>query len=227
MNLLKKSFAIAALSAAVLSAPATADVVVGTSNSGNCYPFSCFASDSGNWYQQVYSAAAFGGPVVINAVSVFKSQGGPIDGASYTLNFYSTGAAVNGLSTDRASNFGTLLGSFGTFALSGQMPDVLTFSGPAFRYDPAAGNLLLDITVAGTAPLGGYNSFFEADVSGTQTSRVFDNSFGAIADPTGLVTSFGTGAVPEPASWALMITGFGMVGAGMRRRATRVKALAV
>ena len=27
-----------------------------------------------------------------------------------------------------------------------------------------------------------------------------------------------TGAVPEPASWAMMITGFGMVGASMRRR---------
>lgn len=33
-----------------------------------------------------------------------------------------------------------------------------------------------------------------------------------------------TGAVPEPASWALMITGFGLVGSAMRyRRATRVR----
>lgn len=30
------------------------------------------------------------------------------------------------------------------------------------------------------------------------------------------------GAVPEPASWALMITGFGLVGAGLRRRSTRL-----
>jgi PEP-CTERM motif len=28
--------------------------------------------------------------------------------------------------------------------------------------------------------------------------------------------------VPEPASWALMIAGFGLVGAGLRRRATKV-----
>ena len=225
MNLLKKSFAIAALSVGVMAAPATADVVVGASNSGNCYPFSCFASDAGVWYQQVYSSTAFVSPVTINAISVFKSDGGSIDGASYTLNFYLTGAAVNGLSTDRASNLGTLLGSFGTFALSGQMPDVLTFSGPAFSYDPAGGNLLLDISVAGTAPLSGYNSFFQADGSGTLTSRAFDNSFGAIGDNFGLVTSFATGAVPEPASWALLITGFGMVGATLRRRETRVKAL--
>ena len=30
------------------------------------------------------------------------------------------------------------------------------------------------------------------------------------------------GAVPEPATWAMMIAGFGMVGAGMRRRAPKV-----
>ena len=32
----------------------------------------------------------------------------------------------------------------------------------------------------------------------------------------------GTGAVPEPASWAMMIAGFGLVGTAMRRRVARV-----
>jgi hypothetical protein len=36
--------------------------------------------------------------------------------------------------------------------------------------------------------------------------------------------SVGDAAVPEPASWALMIAGFGMVGFAMRRRATAVAA---
>jgi hypothetical protein len=31
------------------------------------------------------------------------------------------------------------------------------------------------------------------------------------------------GAVPEPASWAMMIGGFGMVGAAMRRRRTAIR----
>jgi hypothetical protein len=35
---------------------------------------------------------------------------------------------------------------------------------------------------------------------------------------------FNGGAVPEPASWAMMIAGFGLVGAAMRRRATAVAA---
>jgi hypothetical protein len=37
------------------------------------------------------------------------------------------------------------------------------------------------------------------------------------------VTSRPSGAVPEPASWALMVGGFGLVGGAMRRRATRVR----
>jgi len=32
----------------------------------------------------------------------------------------------------------------------------------------------------------------------------------------------GSGAVPEPATWAMMITGFGLVGGAMRRRSTKV-----
>ncbi|MBO9669954.1 MAG: PEP-CTERM sorting domain-containing protein [Sphingobium sp.] len=31
------------------------------------------------------------------------------------------------------------------------------------------------------------------------------------------------GAVPEPASWALMIAGFGVVGAGLRRRKLAIR----
>jgi hypothetical protein len=34
-----------------------------------------------------------------------------------------------------------------------------------------------------------------------------------------------TGGVPEPASWALVILGFGLAGATMRRRRTAIAAL--
>lgn len=36
----------------------------------------------------------------------------------------------------------------------------------------------------------------------------------------------GTGVVPEPASWALLITGFGFIGAALRQRRTRQSVLA-
>lgn len=42
--------------------------------------------------------------------------------------------------------------------------------------------------------------------------------YGALIDNFAVDVSDYTTAVPEPATWALMITGFGFVGAGMRRR---------
>jgi hypothetical protein len=37
--------------------------------------------------------------------------------------------------------------------------------------------------------------------------------------------SFGIAAVPEPESWAMMIVGFGMVGAGVRGRRYTARAV--
>ncbi len=39
------------------------------------------------------------------------------------------------------------------------------------------------------------------------------------------VVTLGSGAVPEPASWAMMIAGFGLVGAAARRRQSRATAI--
>jgi hypothetical protein len=54
---------------------------------------------------------------------------------------------------------------------------------------------------------------------GTHESRIF----GAEQFATLTVSDFvQTPSVPEPATWAMMIIGFGLVGAGMRRRVTKV-----
>jgi hypothetical protein len=46
---------------------------------------------------------------------------------------------------------------------------------------------------------------------------ISSDSYGPV---TVSVLSSSVGAVPEPASWAMMIVGFGFVGAGMRYRST-------
>lgn len=83
----------------------------------------------------------------------------------------------------------------------------------------------------------GVSNNFGFDISGaTGTAFVSENNqFGTVNLLTGQATLLGTigagnlvditaGAVPEPASWALMIGGFGLVGSAMRRRVARTVA---
>ena len=44
------------------------------------------------------------------------------------------------------------------------------------------------------------------------------NGFSVFDDVT-----YASGAIPEPAAWALMLAGFGLVGGAMRRRQTSVR----
>ena len=68
----------------------------------------------------------------------------------------------------------------------------------------------------------GSGNNFVAQQSGALSLGYFDsNNF----DNSGQIT-FNILGVPEPATWALMIMGFGMVGGAMRRRTTSRVALA-
>ena len=55
---------------------------------------------------------------------------------------------------------------------------------------------------------------FEAAPGFVDYIRVYDTALTA-AEVAGL----GNGTVPEPASWIMLIAGFGLIGAAMRRRA--------
>lgn len=98
------------------------------------------------------------------------------------------------------------------------------------------GGLYVTTNLAGANFLDfGFNvpltSQFGFDISGATGTAFFNslNSFGTVNLTTGRSTIIGTvgagnltgiaaGAVPEPAMWAMMIAGFGLVGAAMRRR---------
>ncbi len=211
-------------------APAHADVTVGTYTSGNCYPFSCFASDDFNGagggivFQQQYNAAAFSGPLTVQSITFFRDSGTVMDDATYDVSFY-IGPAMGAMDVgDFNNNRGTLLVNFGSFHFSGTMPTELTLDGADFNYNPADGNLLMDVTVTALNEGVGYQSFFQADYSGNGDilrSYYYNNSAEDTANDDGaIVTRFNTGAVPEPGTWALMIGGFGLAGASLRRRRT-------
>jgi hypothetical protein len=79
-----------------------------------------------------------------------------------------------------------------------------------------AAGTVFDSTVFLEAGLRSFSFEFERGESGFGRSPFFviDDVFvEAVAPPTG--------GVPEPASWALLVTGFGLTGAAMRRRGHR------
>ncbi|MFN3370122.1 MAG: PEPxxWA-CTERM sorting domain-containing protein [Sphingomonadaceae bacterium] len=74
------------------------------------------------------------------------------------------------------------------------------------------------------APGDGFNNYgfrFTAGAATTMTLR-FDNrggdNIGVILDDVSISINPRAGVVPEPATWAMLIAGFGLVGAAMRRR---------
>lgn len=91
---------------------------------------------------------------------------------------------------------------------------------PGFAQFPAAtripgsivaGDLGLRVTI------GGDDFFGYARIEGQRITVAFNDIAGA---------GINAGTVPEPESWALMLIGFGAIGAGIRRRSTQVPASA-
>lgn len=64
-----------------------------------------------------------------------------------------------------------------------------------------------------------YSNSFTADAS--STTLTFVNTVGAINEGV-FLDAVSISAVPEPGTWALLILGFGLLGAAMRRRSTVV-----
>lgn len=150
------------------------------------------------------------------------------DGTYSVLHSFDTQSAgympLGGLTIDAAGNlFGTTqrggaFGDFGTifrFGADGVFTTLHSFAGGDGGQSPlpygwleadANGNLY------GTTTRGGafdYGTIFKLSDVGFVTS----------IDPPG-------GVIPEPASWAMMIAGFGLVGGAMRRRRTPASFLA-
>jgi hypothetical protein len=212
-----------AIAATLALAPglAFADVTVGQPRvaGGDCAPFGCAIR-----YQQAYDASLFSGAIDIVGLTFHNSEIEPYDltsiaPATYTIRLSSGGGSVGALSTTFDNNLGADVATFFAGALSGPTGAQFTISGSLFHYDPAAGDLVVDVTKSG----GGsdFSAFLDYRDDFTGFQRVFsyeDTVVGSADSNWGLVTTFNTAAIPEPATWALMIGGFGMAGVALRRR---------
>jgi len=174
-------------------------------------------------------SVSFSGTVTqLAAAALFKSTGAGIfsgSGTSYTLNLgslasgsgsYGTNLGVS--NTNGGFAFSELLGgSFAQLAGTGY-----SFTGASF-----AG------LVGGTSLTGDLLSFDTTGlIAGTYSKMVTLDGFSRYAglsdfnlSPITLtisaqVTGGAIGGVPEPANWAMMLTGFGMIGVITRRRRT-------
>jgi hypothetical protein len=207
-------FAVLFLTGQVVAAPT---LTIGLPSSGlNVFPFGGTSDPNPTRYQQVYSSAAFPGPIDIGTIRFFAEFLGDLASGTFTLSFSTTSVAVDALDT---VNFDNNLGPdnqlFTSQVLGGPAPSVLSFTGAAFHYDPTLGNLLLDIQISGFSP-GGVTGFAARNGdAGGLFSRAHDFDTGFVG--YGLVTEFE--AIPAPGAILLSSIGVGVV-SWLRRRRT-------
>ena len=235
-RILSLSFSIAI---GVVASPAVADVIVPggltgiEGNTNNAFPF--INTAAGMRYQQVYGASEFSTMVLIDAV-LFRPDALIASAVSGTLSsvqidLSTTTFGPDGLSSTFATNIGADNGTVFSGALllstsnTGPGPknfDVqITFTTP-FLYDPALGNLLLDVRNFGGGSWSGFA--LDAHNAADSISRVFSSpsnvaATSGLVDSRGLVTKFRTRAVPEPAT--LLLIGGGLAASMVGRRLSR------
>jgi uncharacterized protein YjiK len=131
-----------------------------------------------------------------------------------------------GLGLDRLSDI-AVLSNNGVFAATSFGGNLLILSGRSFR--------LLEVTQAGkivsSYDLSGFKSLVDPTNAGGKFEGLTLDQSGNIylvsddgdgPNQSYLVKLSYTGAVPEPASWAMMISGFGLLGGAVRRRKAAV-----
>lgn len=209
----------------VMPAPAHAQLV-GTGAAGNSFPFGGPVVGAGTVYQQIYAASNFSGAGNLLSVSFFEDPqiAGALRPATVDLYVSTTTIGVNGLSiSDFNSNRGANNMLFGTYALSGDAPTTLTFTGTPFFYDPLVGNLLLDFRFSNIGAPPADRASYKANSGDSNGAFSRAHDFGTQFVGWGLQTQFNFGAtatVPEPATFALV--GAGLLGlVGVRRRVRR------
>ena len=161
-------------------------------------------------------------------------------------------ASMFGISSDTPSiDIGSILGNSGTF-VSGSTGDfsstplsqpltvgtftftngnavgftstIGNFTGTlnSVQSDGAPTNRVLSGYALGTFTPEGIFSTFDAGLASLTFSFTQNNAEGAISG--GFTLSTPPATVPEPAAWAMLIAGFGLTGAAMRRRGARAVA---
>jgi len=209
-------FTAAAVDAATLIIGNNNDIsryAFGLDPTGASSAFPDFAA--GGTYQQVYAKSGFPGPVTINQIafasSAQVSSGPGIGTYNFNVALSTTAAGPNGLSTNlpanRGADFAQVFSAPLTVTLTASDQFDLIIDITPFTYDPANGNLLLEVTVnSATQFTGGPVLYFRAgfDPGTSRAANPAGVAAGAFADGFGLRTRFTT-ASPTAAAATISI----------------------
>ena len=201
--MLKKTILIGAL--ATMAASAQAATVVGT-----------FAAALSNVQSSTFGIRE--GSVLTNAGGFVTSTTGDMSTVVLgTPLTFSTVTATNGTAISFASSFGSFVGTIRDLMAVPAPNAVISFNalgnftpnGTLNAFEAGLASLTVSFTQTGALDSGGQ----QPSISGSFT----------FASPPS-ITDGGGSTVPEPAAWAMLIAGFGLTGAAMRRRGTRAVA---
>ena len=210
---------------AAFTAPAALNNV--ETNSGNAYPFHLSSQGVLSMrYQQIYSRTEFNQAGIIDAIRFRRASGqgtftsSPID-VKVTLGYSARSVAsassvfADNIGAGTVTVFDGLMTLSSTAAASSpQAFDVVMDVANLFNYDPALGDLLLDVTVR-NAPTSG---FLATSVPGQQTAttRIYEfdaeGTSGAVGSgasdtrPYGLITRFDVLSPPNDDWYSVNVT---------------------
>jgi hypothetical protein len=208
----------AAAGAAMLAAtPASAAMVLNVNWNSDCGKSTCF-NDNGV-FSQTWSAAGAHGPVTIAQFLMDRGILGNLDDKTFKISFSIGGKDV---------------GSWGNYNMAGIGGDELHFGGQDFVWNPEDGDLVLTLEILPPPKPGGGGGFFSlaanedgppapgpgagiGDGGPFQPQGGGDGPHGSDGAGSGVIVD-AIGVVPEPATWAMLIAGFGLAGASLRRR---------
>jgi hypothetical protein len=189
-----KAFATAALAATMLAAPAAAVTMNGT------VAISLVGVESDT------ASIGAGSTLTTTLGAITGSSTGDFTGLGVQALLPSTFLATNGSVFSFTSGWGDFTGTVSNVTATG----------------PASNRVLSAFALGTFSPLGIYSGFDQGPASLT-FSFTQNNENGAIQGGFTLSTP-PNGVIPEPASWAMLIAGFGLTGAAMRRRRSTVAA---
>jgi hypothetical protein len=188
-------------------------ITIGTNHAEDWIPFGVIGGGAAytGEYQQIYANSVFSSPILISKIAFSEVNPGPLT-ATYNL---SIGLGTTSRTPDSP---GTSFETGFTTVFSGSLSPVFTpatndfdflinFSAP-FYYNPAQGNLLLDVTIVSAT---GNDVAFGLDSSPNMGRLMLNTTGSSVVSKSdwGLVTQFTI--VPEPSPSLLLLLGSGVL----------------